>query len=88
LQASWSVESSGAKRLVRVLAGLEDYSPRQLADDWEAIGQALLAVLERGGDAWGLAEGLLTEPGRGDKGSKPRKLRRVPGSRQSAELAP
>jgi len=59
LQAAWSGEASGGKRLVRVLAGLEDYSPRQLADDWEAIGQALLTVLERGGDAWGLADELL-----------------------------
>jgi hypothetical protein len=68
LQAAWGGEASGAKRLVRVLAGLEDYSPRQLADDWVAIGQALLTVLERGGDVWGLADGLLAEPEPGDKG--------------------
>ncbi|MFM7235394.1 MAG: hypothetical protein ACKOYK_01260 [Cyanobium sp.] len=76
LQAAWSGEASGGKRLVRVLAGLEEYSPRQLADDWEAIGQAVLTVLERGGDVWGLADGLLgqgaSQPAKGvQKGTTP-----------------
>ncbi|MFN7631083.1 MAG: hypothetical protein ACK5R2_07315 [Cyanobacteriota bacterium] len=84
LQAAWSGEASGAKRLVRVLAGLEDYSPRQLADDWEAIGQALLTVLERGGDVWGLADGLLAELEPGEKGSKRAKAESSP-ARVSAE---
>jgi hypothetical protein len=63
---------------------LEDYSPRQLADDWEAIGQALLTVLERGGDVWGLADGLLAELEPGEKGSKRAKAESSP-ARVSAE---
>jgi len=59
LQEAWSGEAAGAKRLVRVLAGLEDYGPRQLAEDWEAISLALLTALEQEGEPWGLADQLL-----------------------------
>lgn len=35
LQASWTGEPAGAKRLVRVLAGLDDKNGKQLAAEWE-----------------------------------------------------
>jgi hypothetical protein len=60
LQLAWPGEKAGAERLVRVIGGLEDYSARQLAEDWERIAIAAAAVLEEPKDPWALADELLT----------------------------
>jgi hypothetical protein len=59
LQLAWPGEKAGAERLVRVIGGLEDYSARQLAEDWERIAIAAAAVLEEPKDPWALADELL-----------------------------
>jgi hypothetical protein len=59
LQLAWPGEKAGAERLVRVIGGLEDYSARQLAEDWERIAIAAAAVLEDPKDPWALADELL-----------------------------
>jgi hypothetical protein len=59
LQRLWEGEAAGARRLVRVLAGLEDYTAKQVADGWERIARALLNLLERQPDIWALADELL-----------------------------
>ncbi|MFN9624281.1 MAG: hypothetical protein ACK587_15840, partial [Cyanobacteriota bacterium] len=61
LREAWSGEEGECKRLVRVLAGLEEYGPKHLSELWEVIGTALVAALGVEGDAWGLAERLLGE---------------------------
>jgi hypothetical protein len=59
LQQAWSGEAAGGKRLVRVLAGLEDYGARQLAEEWERIATAAQTVLGQPADPWRLADELL-----------------------------
>jgi len=59
LQLAWPGEKAGAERLVRVIGGLEDYSARQLAEDWERIAIAAAVVLEEPKDPWALADELL-----------------------------
>jgi hypothetical protein len=59
LRLQWSGTDPGAKRLVRVLAGLEDYSGKQLASEWELIGSAICALLDREPDVWLLADEIL-----------------------------
>ena len=59
LQQAWPGEKAGAERLVRVISGLEDYTAKQLAEEWERIATAAAAVLERESDPWGLADVLL-----------------------------
>jgi hypothetical protein len=59
LQGLWEGEAAGGKRLVRVLAGLEEYTAKQVADGWERIARALLSLLERQPDIWALADELL-----------------------------
>jgi hypothetical protein len=59
LQRLWEGEAAGARRLVRVLAGLEEYTAKQVADGWERIAGALLSLLERQPDIWALADELL-----------------------------
>jgi hypothetical protein len=59
LQLAWPGEKAGAERLVRVIGGLEDYSARQLAEDWERIAIAAAAVLEEPKDPWAMADELL-----------------------------
>ena len=59
LQRLWEGEAAGARRLVRVLAGLEDYTAKQVADGWERIAGALLSLLDRQPDIWALADELL-----------------------------
>ncbi|MEB3302584.1 MAG: hypothetical protein VKN56_11510 [Cyanobacteriota bacterium] len=59
LQRLWEGEAAGARRLVRVLAGLEDYTAKQVADGWERIARALLSLLDRKPDIWALADELL-----------------------------
>ena len=59
LQRLWEGEAAGARRLVRVLAGLEEYTAKQVADGWERIARALLNLLERQPDIWALADELL-----------------------------
>jgi len=63
LQQAWDAEASGAKRLVRVLAGLESYTAKQLIDGWEPIAMAVLRMLDHEPDVWALADALLIEPG-------------------------
>lgn len=62
LSQAWGTEVSGAKRLVRVLAGLETYSAKQLIDGWEPIATAVLRMLDQEPDVWALADALLIEP--------------------------
>jgi hypothetical protein len=62
LQEAWSGEQAGAKRLVRVLAGLENYSAKQLADDWERIAVAIQSLLGLEPDVWALADELSAAP--------------------------
>jgi hypothetical protein len=72
LQRAWSDEgnggdgpassSAGAAKLLRVINGLDDYSPRQLIEDWPRIAQAATAVLELDLDARQLASELLAAP--------------------------
>jgi hypothetical protein len=59
VQLAWPGEKAGAERLVRVIGGLEDYSAKQLAADWERIAIVAAAVLERPSDPWALADELL-----------------------------
>ena len=61
LRSAWCGESFGVERLLRVVAGMEDYSPRQLADDWERIAASVAAALGRTLDPQQLAEELLGE---------------------------
>ncbi len=61
LRSAWCGESFGVERLLRVVAGMEDYSPRQLADDWERIAASVAAALGRSLDPQQLAEELLGE---------------------------
>jgi hypothetical protein len=44
---------------VRVLAGLEDYGARQLAEEWERIATAAQTVLGQPADPWRLADELV-----------------------------
>jgi hypothetical protein len=62
LQEAWGGEASGARRLVRVLAGLESYTAKQLIDGWEEIAAAVLQMLDHEPDVWALADALLMEP--------------------------
>ena len=63
LQQLWEGEAAGARKLVRVLAGLEEYTAKQVADGWERIAGALLSLLELQPDIWAFADGLLaSEP--------------------------
>jgi hypothetical protein len=62
LQEAWSGEQAGAKRLVRVLAGLENYSAKQLAEDWERIAVAIQTLLGLEPDVWALADELSAAP--------------------------
>jgi len=59
LQQAWGAEASVAKRLVRVLAGLETYTVKQLIDGWEPIAMAVLRMLDHEPDVWALADALL-----------------------------
>ncbi|MFM7548985.1 MAG: hypothetical protein ACKO8I_08940 [Cyanobacteriota bacterium] len=59
LQELWEGEAAGARKLVRVLAGLEEYTAKQVADGWARIAGALLSLLDRQPDIWALAEELL-----------------------------
>jgi hypothetical protein len=59
LQQAWGAEASGVKRLVRVLAGLESYTAKQLIDGWEPIATAVLQMLDHEPDVWALADALL-----------------------------
>jgi hypothetical protein len=61
LQAAWSGEASGGKRLVRVLAGLEAYTTRQMLEDWECIAAAVGTVLGKPLDPGDLVDAVLTE---------------------------
>lgn len=71
LQQAWSGEPGGGKRLVRVLAGLEPYTSRQLMEDWERIAAAVLSALDEPVDPWALVEEVLG--GATEKGSKKEK---------------
>ena len=59
LRQAWQGEPASADRLVRVIGGLEEYSPRQLADDWHVIAHAVCTVLELDCEPKDLAEKLL-----------------------------
>ncbi|MCS5700780.1 hypothetical protein NZK32_17195 [Cyanobium sp. FGCU-52] len=59
IRLAWSGETAGADRLVRVISGLEDYSARDLAGEWERITATAAAVLERPLTPRSLAEELL-----------------------------
>ena len=59
LRLAWPGETAGADRLVRVIGGLEDYSARDLAGEWERIASAAAAVLERPLTPRSLAEELI-----------------------------
>ena len=59
LQQAWQGEPAGGKRLVRVLAGLEPYTSRQLMEDWERIAAAVQSALEEPVDPWALVEQVL-----------------------------
>ena len=71
LRLAWPGEANGAERLIRVIGGLEEYTPRQLGEEWERIAVASAGALEIEGDARQLAERLL---GDGEKPqAKPRR---------------
>ena len=59
LQSLWEGEPAGAERLVRVIGGLDDYSPRQLAEEWERISAAAAELLALEQGPWELADALL-----------------------------
>ena len=59
LQEAWEGEQAGAERLVRVIGGMDDYSPRQLTEEWERISAAAIAVLALEQGPWELADALL-----------------------------
>ncbi|WP_411875639.1 hypothetical protein [Vulcanococcus limneticus] len=59
LQEAWEGEQAGAERLVRVIGGMDDYSPRQLIEDWERISAAAIEVLALEQGPWELADALL-----------------------------
>ena len=59
LQSFWEGEPAGAERLVRVIGGLDDYSPRQLAEEWERISAAAAELLALEQGPWELADALL-----------------------------
>jgi hypothetical protein len=59
IRLAWSGESAGADRLVRVIGGLEEYSARDLAGEWERIAMTAATVLERPLTPRSLAEELL-----------------------------
>ena len=59
LQQLWDGEVAGARQLVRVLAGQEDYTAKQVVDGWERMAKALLTLLDRQLDIWALADELL-----------------------------
>ena len=93
LQQACGVEASGAKRLVRVLAGLETYTAKQLIDGWEPIAMAVLRMLDHEPDVWALADALLAdkETIREGGGSKIRSgvdRKRVPGTRTPTKNNP
>jgi len=73
LQQTWGEETSGAKRLVRVLAGLESYTAKQLIDGWEPIAMAVLRMLDHEPDVWALADALLAgeQTARSSRGKTP-----------------
>jgi hypothetical protein len=93
LQEAWRGEEAGAKRLVRVLAGLEDYSAKQVAEEWEWIAMAIQSLLGREPDVWALVDELsAAEPIRQNEpldgaatGSKTPKSRAVRPSATSPE---
>jgi hypothetical protein len=62
LKQAWPGEPAGADRLVRVIGALEDYSPRQLADDWHSIATAVCNVLDLDPEPRDLAATLLAIP--------------------------
>jgi hypothetical protein len=45
--------------LVRVIGGMDDYSPRQLTEEWERISAAAIEVLALEQGPWELADALL-----------------------------
>jgi hypothetical protein len=59
LQEAWEGEQAGAERLVRVIGGMDDYSPRQLIEEWERISAAAIEVLALEQGPWELADALL-----------------------------
>jgi hypothetical protein len=59
LRLAWPGEKKGADLLIQVIGGLKDYSPRQVADEWEPIAAAAAAVLERPLTPCTLAEEVL-----------------------------
>ncbi len=59
LQEAWEGERAGAERLVRVIGGMDDYSPRQLTEEWERISAAAIEVLALEQGPWELADALL-----------------------------
>jgi hypothetical protein len=84
LQQAWGAEASGAKRLVRVLAGLETYSAKQLIDGWEPIAMAVLRMLDHQPDVWALADALLAgeQPVRGKAAVMEQKAKGSTGSKR------
>jgi len=44
---------------VRVIGGMDDYSPRQLTEEWERISAAAIEVLALEQGPWELADALL-----------------------------
>ena len=59
VQEAWEGEPAGAERLVRVIGGMDDYSPRQLAEEWERISTAANQALALDQGPWELADALL-----------------------------
>jgi hypothetical protein len=45
--------------LVRVIGGMDDYSPRHLIEEWERISAAAIEVLALEQGSWELADALL-----------------------------
>ena len=82
LRLAWPGEASGVERLIRVIGGLEEYTARQLGEEWERIAVASAAVLEIADDARGLAERLLAE-GKAE-GRQPAKAKATPAGTTSA----
>jgi hypothetical protein len=59
LKEAWQGGAAPVDRLVRVIGGLEEYSPRQLAEEWHAIANAVCSALELDTEPSDLAEALL-----------------------------
>ena len=45
--------------MVRVIGGMDDYSPRQLTEEWERISAAAIEVLALEQGPWELADAVL-----------------------------